>query len=350
MSQTVLVADDSKTIRQIVEMALKASSWEVVGVTSAQDAMQAAREAPSVILLDYYMPDGSGYDVCRALKQDSSTRTIPIVMLGGSYKAFDESLARDAGADIVLMKPFKTDALLKALEDAQNAEVALPLPTFAEPEPDPPTAESEPHLDLDSDSEEVEYGYGYGEAGDEQSSEPVIMAAPEPAFDSEADSEPQPAYEIPDEFPDEDDDDELPRPGGTLGAMADSTPLPQPSSQPSSQPASQPRIPTEPARGSSPDINATSRPPASTVAPVATGAALSREDIEHMIREEVKAAVKNELPGLLRNVMGEIFQQKIMPKLTEHADARINAVVNEQMTSQIQSQVRVELERLLSEE
>lgn len=347
MSQTVLVADDSKTIREIVEMALKASSWEVIGVDSAKDAMQAAREIPSVILLDYYMPDGSGYDVCRALKQDSSTRSIPIVMLGGSFKAFDESLARQAGADVVLIKPFNTDALLTALEDAKNAESALPLPTMppmpeSEPELEPPTAESEPMLDLDSEPDD---GYGYG--GDEESSEPVYTL-PEP------DSEPEltPAYSVPDRFP-TDDEDDLPRPGAAAAAatLPDPTPMP-PDPTPMPQAPSQPRIPTEPSRGSSPDINATSRPATATAPPTlaATAPGLSREEIETMIRDEVKSAVKNELPGLLRNVMGEIFQQKIMPKLTEHADARINAVVNEQMTSQIQSQVRVELERLLSEE
>lgn len=337
MSQTVLVADDSKTIRQIVEMALKASSWEVVGVDSAQDAMQAARQAPSVILLDYYMPDGSGYDVCRALKQDSSTRAIPIVMLGGSYKAFDESLARQAGADFVLMKPFKTDALLDALEEAQNAESALPIPAMPESEPElePPTAESEPQLVIDSEPDEAEYGYGYSEpsVGDEESSEP-IYADPEP--------EPEPVYQVPDRFPEDEEEDDFPRP-----RSSDATPLPKTPSQP--------RIPTEPARvGSSPDINASSRAgTAATPAPSPTPAAapgLTREEIAVMIRDEVKSAVKNELPGLLRNVMGEIFQQKIMPKLTEHADARIKAVVSENLTGQIQSQVRVELERLLSEE
>lgn len=337
MSQTVLVADDSKTIRQIVEMALKASSWEVVGVDSAQDAMQAARQAPSVILLDYYMPDGSGYDVCRALKQDSSTRTIPIVMLGGSYKEFDEGLAKQAGADSVLMKPFKTDALLDALEEAQNADTALPLPAMPDvPEPaveaDPITTESDPQLVLDSEPEEA-YGYGYGESsvGDEESSEPSY-AAP----DLDPDSEPEPVYEIPDRFPDEDEEDRLPRPGAN-------TPDP-----------TQPRTPTEPARGSSPDINASSRAPGVTSPPPAAVAAptpaLSREEIEAMIRNEVKAAVKTELPGLLRNVMSEIFAQKIMPKLTEAADARVKATINETLATQIQTQVRAELERLLSEE
>ena len=191
MSQTVLVADDSKTIRQIVEMALKASSWEVVGVGSAQDAMQAARQNPSVILLDYYMPDGSGYDVCRQLKAEAATRAIPVVMLGGTYKSFDEGLARQSGADAVLMKPFKTDALLSAMEEAKlngaSAPLPVPQPAFEEEESEPSygyAAEpSEP-----AEVAEPAYNQGYAAQADsepyqlaEPSSEPSY-AAPEPAF------------------------------------------------------------------------------------------------------------------------------------------------------------------------
>lgn len=309
MSRTVLVADDSKTIRQIVEMALKASSWEVVGVGSAQEAVQAARQHPSVILLDYYMPDGSGYDVCRALKGDTGTNDIPIVMLGGTYKNFDEGLARQAGADAVLMKPFKTDALIDALENAQNGAVAAP-----EPEPEPKRAPVP----------KPDYGYGgYGDSsvGEEESSEPVY----EPP-----DLQPEPAYEAP-----------------TPSYQRDRT----------DSASGQPRIPSQPARtGSSPDINASSREaaaptPTPSPTPAAAGAGgVSRAEIEALVKEEVKAAVRSELPALLRSVMGEIFQQKVLPKLMEHAEQRVKTVVNENLVSQIQGQVRIELERLLSEE
>lgn len=300
MNETVLVADDSKTIRQIVEMALKASTWQVVGVDNAQDAMQAARQSPSVILLDYYMPDGSGYDVCRALKSDSQTNSIPIVMLGGSYKNFDEALARQAGADEVLMKPFKTDALIGVLETAQqNGAAAAP----SAPEP------SEP-------------------------SEPVYEA-PSP--------EPEPVYEAPTPEP---EPVATPTPTPTPNRQEDATPMPSASSQP--------RIPSKPARSASkPDITTGSTPGAQTQSPASgsssAASGVSRAEIEALVKEEVKSAVRAELPALLRNVMGEIFQQKVLPKLMEHAEARIKAVVNENLTGQIQKQVRVELERLLEE-
>lgn len=292
MSQTVLVADDSKTIRQIVEMALKASAWEVVGVGSAQQVMQAARQSPSVILLDYYMPDGSGYDVCRALKEDAATRQIPIVMLGGTYQSFDEGRARASGADAVLMKPFKTDALLDALESAQSAALA--------PEPDPVTMDATPDITVEEPSEP---SYSYGD------SSPGIKSI----------------------------DDELPQPGRL------SRPVPPAPTPPT--PTPMPPTPTPvPAASSS---RGTAPVPAPR--PDAVDAGLSKGEIEAMIQAQVKAVVKSELPGLLRNVMAEIFQHKIMPKLTEQTDARIQHAFDSQLSTTIQQQVRAEINRILEE-
>jgi CheY-like chemotaxis protein len=333
MTDTVLVADDSRTIRQIVEMALKASSWEVVGVGSAQDAIQAARQNPQVILLDYYMPDGSGYDVCRALKSDAQTSGIPIVMLGGTYKNFDEALARQAGADDVLMKPFKTDALLEAISSAQKngATAAPPQPTTPEPEPEPVYRTPQPEPEPEPEPEPVY-------KAPEPEPEPVY-GAPEP--------EPEPVYKAPERKPAQ--KTPLPRPRTQAQRQQQPTPMP---SKPS-----QPRIPSEPARSvSKPDITTGSTPgtpmPSGSGAGAGAGAGaagVSRSEIEAMIKEEVKAAVRAELPALLRNVMGEIFQQKVLPKLMQHAEARVKKVVTESLSGQIQKMVRVELERLLED-
>ncbi len=303
MSQTVLVADDSNTIRQIVEMALKASSFDVVGVGSAQDAMEAARHQPSVILLDYYMPDGSGYDVCRALKSDAGTAGIPVVMLGGTYKNFDENLARQSGADAVLMKPFKTDQLIEIIESANGAGAGAPAQQQAAPQQQAPQHQPEP--------------------------EP-IMLEPEPE-PMELEIEPEPL---------------APQPHHQAASQARTPSQPPPA-------GSQPRIAT-------PDVNASSRQPQSaqpaTGAPTGGGSGLtavggmSRSEIEALVKEEVKNAVRTELPGLLRNIMGEVFQQKVLPKLVQHAEERVDSLVSQQLGGQIQSQVRSELERLLSEE
>ncbi len=346
MSQTVLVADDSKTIRQIVEMALKASAWEVVSVGNASEAVQAAQNGPSVILLDYFMgADDDGYDVCRQLKADAATSGIPVVMLGGTYKAFDENVARQSGADSVLMKPFNTDALLTAIEEAEaNGATAAPQPAAGHglPVPQPVYDEesevgygdSEPGYGAaDSSSEELEIGYA---ADDSEDDIEIGYGDSEPGYgDSEPDLAPTPVYEVESE-----PEEEVP------AAYGDSTPLPTP--KPATTPTSQPRIPADPPQarhGSSPEIPSRQSAPATPAAP-----AMSKDEIENFIREEVRSTVRQELPGLLRTVMGEIFQQKVLPKLLEHAEQRVRSAVSENLAGQIQHHVRVEIERLLNED
>ena len=60
--------------------------------------------------------------------------------------------------------------------------------------------------------------------------------------------------------------------------------------------------------------------------------------------------VREELPNLLRNVMGDVFIQKVLPRLTQHADEKIVASMNDQLDARIDRQVRTVLDQLLAEE
>jgi len=357
MSQTVLVADDSQTIRKIVEMALKGSAYQVIGVASAQDAMDAARQSPSVILLDYYMPDGSGYDVCRALKANPGTSGIPVVMLGGTYKQFDESLARQSGADGIVMKPFKTDTLMNAIEAVRAGAGAPPPPLTASPNaPTQPSVSG--YTQPESRPSQPAPSYSTPEPAAPQQPAPAFQPTPTPppvqssppAFQSSP--TPPPAFQSSPSPPPAFQSSPSPPPAfqsSPTPLPVTPTPTPQPTPTPSPASAgSQPRINT-------PDVNASTRQPTPAPSPSSGGSGmvnvgLSRAEIEKMIREEVKNAVKTELPVLLRNVMGETFQQKVLPKLVEHTEQRVEQLITTRMESQIKEQVRVELERLLSEE
>jgi CheY-like chemotaxis protein len=330
MSQTVLVADDSQTIRKVVQMALKASAFDVVGVGSAREALDAAKQQPVVILLDYYMPDASGYDVCRALKSNNATSNIPIIMLGGTYKNFDPDLARDSGAANVIMKPFTTDALVGAIEDAVNGAGALgaaPQPLGAPQQAAPPQPVHQPP-----------------------------QSPPTPAWNTPAPQQqpPAPAWEAPQRVQQPPSQPQISPPSQT--PVPESQPrIPvQPSGQSRMPAGSQPRIPS----GSQPRIPSGSQPhipaqeqrkptpmPAGPAHSGPTGGGLSRDEIKAMIVEEVKEAVRAELPVLLRNVMGEVFQQKVLPKLLKHSDDKIERTLSEQL----ETRIRAELERLLAE-
>jgi CheY-like chemotaxis protein len=296
MSPTVLVVDDSRTIRQVVEMALKASPFDVVGAASAREGVQAAERMPSVILLDYHMPDASGYDVCRSLKGNSSTAHIPIIMLGGNARNFSETDARGSGADEVVMKPFLTDTLVSAIDRLANSAGA---PASAGSASAPPAAP------------------------------PARPTPPKAPPQRESGSHPQM------------------RPGASQPRIPNAA-------NPGRAGGSQPRIAT-------PDVNASTRAhdvaagapsatPGTTNDSGVSNIGMSRAEIETLVKEEVQRSVKEQLPGLLRNVMGEVFQKKVLPKLLEHGEQRVDAIVETRLNEKISGVVRAEIERLLAEE
>ena len=111
MSRTILVADDSPTIRKIVELTFTDTDIRVevaASGTAALDRIDAIQ--PDLVLADVFMPDPTGYDLCRTIK--SSDRPVPVVLLAGTFEPFDSELARDCGADAHLVKPFESEILL----------------------------------------------------------------------------------------------------------------------------------------------------------------------------------------------------------------------------------------------
>ncbi|MGM0556846.1 MAG: response regulator [Myxococcota bacterium] len=412
MSPTVLVADDSRTIRKVVEWALKGSAFEVVGVGSARETMDAAKRQPSVILLDYHMPDGSGYDVCRALK-DGPTSQIPVVMLGGSYHDFDEQRAREAGADEVVMKPFKTDELIDAIDQVSSAaaeaaaasELAGQSPESSGPGAPPPQpsgggasqpavgSTQKPSGGAAADRGGAAQGTPAGGTPTGGSETPGSAPSRHPSSSGSGSGASKPRMRMdggssPTSPP--------PRRGGgseggskprmrtpsTGGSGASPSPTGGESGSDSRMPAgggsrpgpgSQPRIPdagSQPRTGSGsgskasqPDINASTREQqvssgsGASSAPATGGGdsgvssiGASRAEIENMVNETVRKSVKQQLPGLLRNIMGEVFQKKVLPKLLEHGQQRVEALVQDELDERIRVCVREEIERLLAEE
>lgn len=118
---TVLIADDDPGVRRILERVLSAANRSVVAVETGPAAVEAAvAHRPSLIILDVMMPGLDGRQVCAALRADSRTWDIPILMVTGLCAVADEVGGLDAGADDYVAKPFHTadltarvDALLR---------------------------------------------------------------------------------------------------------------------------------------------------------------------------------------------------------------------------------------------
>jgi len=138
MSKTLLLADDSVVIQKLVGLSFANEDIEIVTTDNGDDAVVKAREiTPDVVLADVVMPGKSGYEVCEAIKQDPALAHIPVLLLTGTFEAFDEARATAAGANGQITKPFEAQALVARVSEVMNA----PPPVVAS-EPPPPPVES----------------------------------------------------------------------------------------------------------------------------------------------------------------------------------------------------------------
>src|SRR5512138_1446434 len=118
MPKTLLLADDSITIQKVVAITFASEDIRVVSVDNGEDALAKAREIkPDVILADVVMPRKNGYEVCEAVKSDAALKGTPVLLLAGTFEAFDEARARQAKADGHIAKPFESGALINRVKE-----------------------------------------------------------------------------------------------------------------------------------------------------------------------------------------------------------------------------------------
>jgi two-component system cell cycle response regulator len=112
----ILVVDDEEDIRVNLEAALSAEGYKTVLAASGADALRLAKSmAPDVLLLDIMMPDMDGYELCRKLKADGSTKGAMIVFASALRKTQNKVDGLDMGADDYVTKPFNMPELLAKL-------------------------------------------------------------------------------------------------------------------------------------------------------------------------------------------------------------------------------------------
>jgi len=105
---TLLLADDSLTIRRVIELTFADAGIRVVTVADGREAIERIqREPPDIVLADIGMPERDGYAVAAFVKQTPALAHIPVVLLAGALEPVDADKAREAGADGVLVKPFE---------------------------------------------------------------------------------------------------------------------------------------------------------------------------------------------------------------------------------------------------
>jgi CheY-like chemotaxis protein len=142
MRRTILLADDSPTIRKLVTQTFADGDFDVVSVSNGDAAIKALEEnKPSVVLADIYMPGKNGYEVCSYVRNHPQLKATPVVLLVGAFDAFDEATAKQSGATANITKPFEPGSLIDLVTSV------LP-PASAENEPEAPSVGSADDTDL----------------------------------------------------------------------------------------------------------------------------------------------------------------------------------------------------------
>jgi CheY-like chemotaxis protein len=114
----ILVVEDQDSIRRMIEALVQARGYKVTAAPSGAKALDLAMtEPPDLMLLDLMMPGQfDGFEVCRRLRADPTTRAIPIIVITAMDDDAARTRATEAGANAFYTKPFSPIALLKEIE------------------------------------------------------------------------------------------------------------------------------------------------------------------------------------------------------------------------------------------
>jgi twitching motility two-component system response regulator PilG len=131
--KTVLVVDDSPTIRKLVSITLERRGFQTRAAADGYEAIDVLRDrgVPDLILLDVAMPGMDGYQLCKLLRQNADTAAVPIVMLSGKDGFFSKVRGRIAGSTEYLTKPFQPERLLRVVERHCSPAGPAPEPAAA---------------------------------------------------------------------------------------------------------------------------------------------------------------------------------------------------------------------------
>jgi CheY-like chemotaxis protein len=118
MPHTLLLADDSITIQRVIELTFADEDISVITVGNGRAAIERAeRDHPDIVLADVSMPERDGYEVASFVKSHPQLSHVPVVLLTGAFEPVDESRARAAGCDGVLVKPFEPQMVIHRVKD-----------------------------------------------------------------------------------------------------------------------------------------------------------------------------------------------------------------------------------------
>lgn len=142
MALRVLLADESSTIKKVIQLSLQDFDVDVKSVTIGLDVLSVTKTfRPDIVLADVLLAKRSGYEVCHDLKNDPETSHIPVVLIWSGFMEIDEQKARLCGADRRLEKPFDASTLRQIVQEVVTRTQDNPASAFLQFPPLPPFEE-----------------------------------------------------------------------------------------------------------------------------------------------------------------------------------------------------------------
>jgi CheY-like chemotaxis protein len=141
MSTKILLADDSITIQKVIGIIFGGEDYSLTIVDNGKAAFDKALEvSPDILLIDALMPGMSGYEVCERIRATPELASKPILLLTGSFEPFDETKAKNCGANDFIAKPFESQQIIAKVTELceQSALRASDTPGIQVVEPDTP--------------------------------------------------------------------------------------------------------------------------------------------------------------------------------------------------------------------
>jgi twitching motility two-component system response regulator PilG len=164
MTERIVVADDSLSMREAAQSALERRGSRVVTAADGNEALARLRDAgPALLIADVHMPGLDGYALCREAK--SERPDLSVLLMVGTFEPFDSAGATAARADGVMRKPFTAEELLRKVEEmlgpAAAREPARPaapavVPAPASPAPEPEASHDSPPARAGLSAEDVD--------------------------------------------------------------------------------------------------------------------------------------------------------------------------------------------------
>ncbi|MCO4783998.1 MAG: response regulator [Candidatus Cloacimonetes bacterium] len=123
--KTILVVDDSPLIIKLISMTLHTERYKVISASNGKEGIELALKIkPDIITTDYNMPEMDGWEFCRKLKDNESTKDIPIIMITSKSTDLDKKIGRALKVYDYITKPFTSESLLSTINTALIEQLA----------------------------------------------------------------------------------------------------------------------------------------------------------------------------------------------------------------------------------